>query len=401
MDSDRGLPLRFSDLQVAEPETSHTATGPAPPRSSPARHVVFVAWRDLANPRAGGSELLVDRLAAGIAARGDRVTLLCGGPAGERPYEVVGSGGTYSQYLGAPWAYARRLRDCDVVVEVCNGMPFLTPLWARRPTICMVNHIHTDLWPLRFPPPVSTVGRFLERRAMPRVHRHNLTLTISRSTAEALTELGVSADRIRLLFNGVEPPPPPEPRSPEPLFLALGRLTDYKRIDLLLRLWERVRPVVGGRLVIAGDGPERPYLESLAGEGVTFTGRVSEEEKHRLLCSAWLLLHPALIEGWGLVVAEAAIRSTPTIGFDVPGLRDSVVHGRTGLLATTEGGFASAWASLALDDARRSAMAAAARSRAQQLQWSTAVDRFTATVDEAISRAAPTPHEGRPEGGSA
>src|SRR5271170_7015567 len=53
------------------------------------RHVVFVAWRDLANPHAGGSEILVDRLAAGVAARGDRVTLLCGGPTGERPYQVV------------------------------------------------------------------------------------------------------------------------------------------------------------------------------------------------------------------------------------------------------------------------------------------------------------------------
>ena len=57
------------------------------------------------------------------------------------------------------------LRDCDVVVEVCNGMPFLAPLWCRKPMVlCMVNHVHTDLWALRFPPPLSTVGRFVERR---------------------------------------------------------------------------------------------------------------------------------------------------------------------------------------------------------------------------------------------
>src|SRR3989442_7653689 len=52
------------------------------------RHVLFVAWRDLANPSAGGSEILVDRLAAGIAARGNRVTLLCGRSVGERRYPV-------------------------------------------------------------------------------------------------------------------------------------------------------------------------------------------------------------------------------------------------------------------------------------------------------------------------
>ena len=158
-------------------------------------------------------------------------------------------------------------------------------------------------------------------------------------------------ERIRLLHNGVAPAGPPAPRSPEPLFLALGRLAEYKRIDLLLRLWDRVRPVVGGRLVIAGDGPQRGYLESLAGPGVTFAGRVSEEEKHRLLGAAWLLVHPALIEGWGIVVTEAALRGTPAVGFDVPGLRDSVEHGQTGLLARTEAEFASAWAALALDPA--------------------------------------------------
>lgn len=367
----------------------------------PGRRVVIVAWRDVASPQAGGSELLVDQLAAGLTARGDRVALLCGGPsvlscwrkpAGAHGHEVVHSGGPYSQFLGAPFAYWRLLRDCDVVVEVCNGMPFLAPLWSRRPTICMVNHIHTDLWPLRFPPPLCTVGRFMEQRVMPWAHRRNLMLTVSASTARELQSLGVPRERIRMLTNGVAPAGPPTPRSAEPLFLALGRLAEYKRIDLLLRLWDRVRPVVGGRLVIAGDGPERGYLESLAGPGVTFAGRVSEKEKHRLLGAAWLLVHPALIEGWGIVVTEAALRGTPALGFDVPGLRDSVENGRTGVLARTEAEFASAWAALALDPGRRAAMGEAARRRASQLRWSTAVHHFSAVIDETIGV---RPHPGR------
>ncbi|MBO0836844.1 MAG: glycosyltransferase family 4 protein, partial [Actinobacteria bacterium] len=272
------------------------------------RHVAIVAWRDISSPRAGGSELLVDQLASGLTAMGDRVSLLCGGPTAPHPYEVVRSGGPYAQFLRAPLAYARRLRGCDVVVEVCNGMPFLTPAWSRKPTICMVNHVHSELWPLRFPPPVSVAGRLLEERVMPWAHRRSLMLTVSPSTARDLAALGVPPRRIRMLTNGVAPAGPPAPRSREPLFLALGRLAEYKRIDLLLRLWDRVRPVTGGRLVIAGDGPERRYLESLAGPGVLFAGRVSDERKHRLLSAAWLLLHPALIEGWGIVVSEAALR---------------------------------------------------------------------------------------------
>ncbi|MCL2732682.1 MAG: glycosyltransferase family 4 protein [Actinomycetia bacterium] len=344
----------------------------------------MVAWRDVASPSAGGSELLVDQLASGLTARGDRVSLLCGGPSAGHPYEVIRSGGPYTQFLGAPFAYSRRLRDCDVVVEICNGMPFLAPLWTRKPTVCLVNHVHSDLWPLRFPPPVSAAGRFLEERAMPWAHRRSLMLTVSPSTARDLEALGVPRSKIRMLTNGVSPAGPPAPRSREPLFLALGRLAEYKRIDLLLRLWNRVRPVTGGRLVIAGDGPERRRLEKLAGPGVLFTGRISDERKHRLLSAAWLLLHPALVEGWGLVVSEAALRGTPAVGFDVPGLRDSVADGQTGLLARSESEFASAWASLALDPGRRAELGEAARLRASLLTWSTAVRYFSAVIDEAI-----------------
>jgi glycosyltransferase involved in cell wall biosynthesis len=368
------------------PRSADVARVERRPARHTGRHILFVAWRDLANPRAGGSEVLVDRLADGMTARGDRVTLLCGGRTAARQYEVIRSGGSYTQFLRAPLAYQRRLRDCDLVVEVCNGMPFFAPLWSRRPMVCLVNHVHTELWGVRFPAPLAAVGRFTENVLMPRAHRKNLFLTISPSTEAALTEMGVDQGRIRQICNGVESPQPLTPRSPEPMFLALGRLTDYKRIDLLLRLWERVRQVVGGQLVIAGDGPERARIEALAGPGVVVTGRVSEEEKHRLLCSAWMLLHPAMIEGWGIVIAEAAIRGTPGIGFDVPGLRDSVIDGQTGLLVRNEGQFASAWASLALDHRTREALGRAARERALRLHWSAAVDGFAQVADEAMAR---------------
>jgi glycosyltransferase involved in cell wall biosynthesis len=386
MNDDPGASPAEASL-AAEPGAA--AGGRQEPRARP-MSILFVAWRDLANARAGGSEVLVDQLAYGVFARGHQVALLCGGPVAERPYRVMRNGGTYSQFLRAPLAYLRHFRNYDLIVEVCNGMPFLAPLWSRRPVLCLVNHVHTELWPIRFRPPVSTVGRRIENSVMPWVHRKNLLLTVSPSTAEALQRMGVGQDRIRQICNGVVRPDPLTPRSPEPVFLAFGRLADYKRLDLLLRVWERVRHVVGGKLVIAGDGPERSRLEGLAGPGVEFTGRVSDQEKHRLMCSAWLLLHPALIEGWGIVVAEAAIRGTPAVAFDVPGLRDSVLQGQTGMLVQTEGQFASAWAALAIDHRRREQLGRAARTRALQLHWSAAVEGFTEVAEEAIKRTAPS-----------
>jgi hypothetical protein len=65
-----------------------------------------------------------------------------------------------------------------------------------------------------------------------------------------------------------------------------------------------------------------------------------------------------------------------------------VVHGETGMLVRTEGEFASAWASLAIDGRRREALGQAARDRALQLHWSAAVEGFAEVADEAIKRVA-------------
>ncbi|MFG2821663.1 glycosyltransferase family 4 protein [Kitasatospora sp. NPDC048365] len=364
------------------------ATAPSKPAPAAPRRITVLAWRDLANPAAGGSELLVDRLASGLAARGHEVTLLCGGaaPTGGRRYRVVSSGGTYDHFLRTPRAFGRSVGSTDLLVEVCNGVPYLAPLWYRGPVLCLVNHVHTELWDQRLPGPVARAGRLLEHRALARTHRRSLMVAVSPSTVGAMERIGVPADRIRIVPNGVERPEALLPEADEPLFVAVGRLVEYKRIDLLLRLWERVRPITGGKLVIVGDGPERARLEAQAGPGVVFTGRVDEAQKHRLLCRSWLLLHPSSLEGWGLVVTEAAIRGTPAVGFDIPGLRDSVVHGTTGLLARGESAFAAAWCALALSAERRAVMGAAARRRAEELTWEHSVDRFQAAAAAAVAQ---------------
>jgi glycosyltransferase involved in cell wall biosynthesis len=377
---------------VPPPTPTATPQAPAAPACAPPipRRIVFLARRDLDNPAAGGSELLVDRIAEGLTAHGHEVTLVCGGPAAtHRPYRVISAGGDAGHFLRARRRLAREVGDCDLLVEVCNGMPYLAPLWHRGPTVCLVNHVHTDLWGMRYPAPAARVGRRLEHWALAEAHRGNLIVAVSRSTARALEDIGVEPSRIRLVHNGVEDPGELLPESPEPLFLAMGRLVEYKRVDLLLRLWERVRPVTGGRLVIVGDGPERERLESMAGPGVHFTGRVSEQRKHQLLCQAWALLHPSAVEGWGLVVTEAAARHTPTIGFDIPGLRDSVRDGVTGLLARGESSFAAHWCTLALSEERRRTLGAAAGHHSERFRWSATVRSFQAIAAEASLTAAP------------
>lgn len=356
--------------------------------------ILFLAWRDLANPLAGGSEVLIDRLATGLAERGHEVSLLCAGPTAPRKYDVYDNGGRYTQYVRAPGAYLRRFQNVDLVVDVANGLSFFVPFFRRKPAICLVNHLHTDQWEQWFAPPLATLGRALERSAMPWAYRRRLFIAVSASTASDLQGIGVSGDRIRIVPNGIDLPPehaPIEGKAAEPLFVCLGRLVPHKRVALVLEAWEQVRPRLGGRLVIAGDGPQRATLERMAGPGVTFTGHVSEAEKQLLLARAWLLLHPAMVEGWGLVVLEAAAARTPTVGFEVAGLRDSVVHGETGLLATSQEDFVEAWCSLTQNSALRTRMGSSARTRATHFSWSRSVDCFLAVAEEAMERSAVVP----------
>jgi glycosyltransferase involved in cell wall biosynthesis len=183
----------------------------------------------------------------------------------------------------------------------------------------------------------------------------------------------------------MNPPAITAPTSREPLFVAVGRLVPHKRVDLLLDMWDRVHPLVGGRLVIVGDGPERARLEALAGPGVHFAGRVPGEAKERLLGAAWALVHPSLLEGWGLVVMEAAVHGTPTLAFDVPGVRDSVVHGRTGLLAGSADEFEQPWLALAADRRRREALGQRAKERAALFSSKATADRFEVVALEAVA----------------
>jgi glycosyltransferase involved in cell wall biosynthesis len=114
---------------------------------------------------------------------------------------------------------------------------------------------------------------------------------------------------------------------------------------------------------------------------------VSEAEKWRLLRRSWLLVHGAHHEGWGIAVVEAAACGTPALAFDVPGVRDAVVDGETGVLVDFEAELAGAWVTLAADEQWRARLGVGARRRADGLSWGATVTQFLAVADEALGAA--------------
>ena len=353
--------------------------------------IVAVTWRDLGHPSVGGAEVLIDRLLCGLADHGHNVTLVCGGPVSAHGYQVVDAGGTYSQYIRAPWICLSRFRDADVVIDAENGFPYFSPLWRRRPSICLVYHVHTDQWETRFPRQVAAWCRAIEAQLMPMVYRNRTFVAISRSTADALVDIGVRESAIKVIEPGIDVPTGPVPtKSEEPLFLSLNRLVPHKRIDLLLEAWKVAATTTPGRLVVVGDGPELGDLRRLASDipRVEVRGRVNEEEKQELLARAWAVVSAAHHEGWGMSVMEAAALGTPAVAVEARGIRDAIIDGATGILvrvrdeAEIPQAFAEAMIDLVKDDERRRVLGRCAQRRARDFGWDLFVERWEAVLEE-------------------
>ncbi|KGN29228.1 glycosyl transferase family 1 [Knoellia flava TL1] len=363
--------------------------------------ILMLNWRDMDHPEAGGAEKYLVTVARGLAAKGHHVIFRTAGYPGGLPDEVVDGihyirrGGRFDIYARSVVAHLVRRYDVDVVIDVQNGVPYLSPLTSRRPVVNLVHHVHKEQWPVLFGPRLSHAGWWLESRLAPVVYRRTPYVAVSDSTRRELVGLGIDAERIEVIHNGTDAVPLDDtPRSLNPSVVVLGRLVPQKRVEIAMRAvaeFAHEHPDI--TLDVVGSGWSLPHLEQEARDlgiekHVTFHGHVSEAEKHDLLARAWVHVMPSLKEGWGLVVVEAGVHGTPTVAFaEAGGPTDSIVHDRTGLLV--DGGqeeFTAAMRSLLDDDELRARMSAEVATWVRQFHWDETVDRWEQllrrTVDE-------------------
>ncbi|MGN9778662.1 glycosyltransferase family 4 protein [Micromonospora sp. H33] len=369
-------------------------------------HVLFLNWRDTRNPEGGGSEVYVERIAAELVARGFRVSLFCAAhdraPADEvndAGVRLVRRGGRHTVYLWAALCYVagalglgplsrRRGGRPDILVDVCNGLPFLAPLWARRPVVKLIHHVHREQWPVVLPPWAARFGWWVESSFAVRIYRRCRYVTVSEATRRELATLGVPPEQVSVVHNGTPALPRTDvERAPFPLLVTLNRLVPHKRVEVALRAVAALADELPQlRLVVAGQGWWEPHLHEVAGdlgisERVEFRGFVTEEEKAALLASAWVALTPSLKEGWGLTIVEAGSAGTPTVAFrDAGGVAEAVVDGRTGLLADDIDDYVAKVRMLLSEHETREAMGAQARQHAASFTWEAAGGRFAAIV---------------------
>ena len=109
-------------------------------------------------------------------------------------------------------------------------------------------------------------------------------------------------------------------------FLTGGRLVPYKRNDLIIHVFNRLK----WPLKIFGDGPDLSALQRIAGPTIEFLGRVSDRERRELMTHAKAFIHPQ-VEDFGITPVESMASGRPVIAYSVGGARETVVPGKTGI----------------------------------------------------------------------
>jgi glycosyltransferase involved in cell wall biosynthesis len=358
-------------------------------------NLVAVNWRDLRDPDAGGAEVHLYEILRRMAERGHRVTWFSCMFEGASKFDsydgidVVRRGTWYNANYVLPRAVKAYLRreKADLVIEDINKIPFYLPRHVDAPVMAVIPHLFGKTV-FRETNPLFALYVYAWESFIPRVYRNCRFVAISASTKQDLVSRGVPEQNVDVvlcgldhgryrLLRGVD-------RFETPTIVHFGRVRKYKAIDVVIDAFARIRQTLpDARLIIIGDGPELANLKNHArrlglGDSVEFTGRLETERMVELLNRSHLFMNASPKEGWGLTVLEANACGVPVVGSDRPGLKDSILHEKTGFLVEYGDveAFAARGLQLLTDTDLWRRMSAAGLEWSQSMTWDRTADEM-------------------------
>jgi glycosyltransferase involved in cell wall biosynthesis len=387
---------------MTDPRASSVSDIAALAEEAGLRNVHVLAWRDLVDIEAGGSEVHAAKIISIWAEAGLNITMRTSYAQGH-PYEGTRDGyrvvRKHGRFMVFPTAVLAELTGShgkrDGLVEIWNGVPFLTPLWATGPRVTWIHHVHRDMWEMVLEPPLAKAGKFFEHRIAPPLYGRTPIVTLSESSRHELIEyLGLRPERISVVAPGIDERFRPDgEKASTPTVVAVGRLMPSKRFDELITAMVEVRrSVPEAKLVIVGDGYERPNLEAQvdalnATSWIRIAGKVSDDELLSLYRQAWLVASASIAEGWGMTLTEAAACGTPSVASDIAGHRDAVSDGKSGILTPDSRSFVDSIIAVLTDPFLRSKLSAGSLEHAATLTWqATAYGTFAPLAADALRR---------------
>jgi len=233
------------------------------------------------------------------------------------------------------------------LLHVHYAIPHATSAWIARDMLREEGHdlpvvttLHgTDITLMGIHPSFHAITRFSILKST------GLTAVSQFLKDETVRDFGVPAERIRVVPNFIDPGvyhPGKQPchRSAlapggEKIVMHVSNFRPVKRIGDVLEVFRRIRAGIPARLVLIGDGPERPTAQEQAeamgvAEDVLFLGKHASVDE--LLSCADLFLLPSDSESFGLAALEAMASGSPVVGTRAGGLPEVVPHGEAGFL---------------------------------------------------------------------
>lgn len=253
--------------------------------------------------------------------------------------------------------FRRRRVDAVHAFLLWPSVLSLLPAWAARVPVRISarRNLGTDVAGKRFPVLERILGWI------------STTVTAnSGAVADAIVAQGTPADRVEVIYNGIDPfDQAGAVEDQPPKAVVVANLIHYKgHRDLIEALASMDRRPI--EVDLLGDGPERPALEAQVAEAgltdvVRFQGQVADVAGW--LREAQLAIHPAHEEGFPNAVLEAMASGLPVIATAVGGTVEIVHDGETGLLVPPSDppALAAAIDRLAADPELRSRLGRAAR----------------------------------------
>jgi glycosyltransferase involved in cell wall biosynthesis len=369
----------------------------------PNRKILLLNERDPRNPLAGGAEVHIFEIFKRLAAKGHEVELIAATFPGCKSEEMVDGirvqriANRYFYYGLVPFVLRRTIknRGSDIVIDVLNKLPFLSPWFTSTPTFAIVHHLMGTTAFRQVSFPVAAVTWAMEK-LIPFAYRRTAMFAISPSSRDDLIERGVNGDNVHVIPPGIDEGDYKGGEaigSRQPLVAWVGRLEPYKCADHMIAAFAKVvTEIPDARLVVIGEGQARAGLEAKTAElrlsdRVTFTGFISEQEKITWLRNSAIVVNSSEKEGWGMTMIEGNACGAVAVASDVPGLRDSVRDGITGRLYpfADVDALARTVADLLGDPDGLESMSGAGRQWAERFSWDHVADDVESLLEASIS----------------
>lgn len=315
--------------------------------------ILWMTWKDLRHPLAGGAESINEQIATRLAQDGHEVILLVASfPSGAAEeeingYKVIRGGNRFTVYWHAYRYYKNNLVGwADLVIDEMNTIPFFCKFYVKERNVLLAYQLCREIWFYQMVFPLSLIGFILEPLYL-RLLNDRFVITESESAKKDLTRFGFNPENISVFPIGITIKPVKDlaeiKKFARPTLLSLGALRPMKRTLDQIKAFEIARnrmPNLQLRIAgSAGTGYGKKILDYIAAseyaQDIEYLGAVDEQTKTELMQQSHLIMVTSVKEGWGLIVTEANSQGTPAVVYDVDGLRDSVRLGDTGWITTS------------------------------------------------------------------